>query len=169
MNNGRIASTAENDITIEAGKALDVLRQEGTSVSFPLAIEDVREDMLLVAGRLERSDVDEYTQTVERDIIEALDEMLASLQKELDKRDSEQREGQPSDRNGDPVLVDMIAELKMLRTLQQRINRRTRAIGQRIDGNQAHDAELIQQLRNLSRRQSRVQLLTEEIIRTRSQ
>ena len=165
----RELSQTENDITIEAGKALDVLRQEGTSVSFPLAIEDVREDMLLVAGRLERSDVDEYTQTVERDIIEALDEMLESLQKELDKRDSEQREGQPSDRNGDPVLVDMIAELKMLRTLQQRINRRTRAIGQRIDGNQAHDAELIQQLRNLSRRQSRVQLLTEEIIRTRSQ
>ena len=57
----------------------------------------------------------------------------------------------------EPPLVDKLAELKMLRALQLRINRRTRRLARLIDGDQATAKDVLQQLRDLARRQARVQ------------
>ncbi len=162
----------ERDVELEASKALTVLREEGTSVSFPMAVEDVREDILTVARRLDEARADMLTQEIQADIVEALREMVLALQKEMEKSDDQQgqqQQGTPQNAQGDPVLVDLIAELKMLRTLQKRINRRTRQIGRELDGDQADNADLLEQLRQLAERQERIRQTAIDIARTREE
>ena len=111
------SSRQEAEISIEATKTLTLLREEGTAVAFPEAVEQMRDDMTLVVGRLERVEVGELTQSVEQDIIEALKEMIESLQKEMEKKDQKQLKQPPGESPppSDPALVETLAELKMLR------------------------------------------------------
>ena len=155
----------EEEIALEADKALTLLREEGSSVAFPEAVEQLREDMLLVARRLKEMKVGELTQGIEKDIIEALEEIIEALQKEMEKLEEKEQEPMPPPENEpqDPPLVDQLAELKMLRSLQMRINRRTRTLGRLIDGEQATDAEVVQQLQDLSKRQARIQKATYDL------
>ena len=152
----------QDQIGLEADKALTLLREEGSSVALPEAVEQLREDMRLVSRRLDQAAVGEVTQAIEQDIIEVLEEIIAALQQEMEKgedKPSPPMQAQPTD----PGLVDKIAELKMLRSLQFRINRRTRLLGRQIDGEQANDPDVVEQLRDLSGRQSRVHQITHDI------
>ena len=158
----RELSQRENDIALDAAKALDILKEEGSSVAFPESVAQLREDMLIVARRLEEYHVGDLTQAIEQDIIEALQETIEALQKELekikDKDQQEQQEGEASD----PPLVDNLAELKMLRSLQYRINRRTRQLARSFKGEQATGSQA-KQLQNLADRQKRIQEATYNI------
>ena len=114
---------------------------------------------------LDQGQAGELTQTLEQAVIEAIEEMVDALQKEMEKQkeqeqqQSEQQEGQPQDK----PLVDALSELKMLRSLQLRINRRTRQLGRMIEGDQADDSAVLKQLKTLSGRQSRVQRATYDL------
>lgn len=154
----RELAQVEDEIALEAVKALDLLKAEGSSVAFPEAIEQMRSDMLIVAGWLEKSQTGELTQAVERDIIEALSEVIDALQKEMEKSD-EERENSKDENNQpqDPALVDRLSELKMLRSLQQRINGRTKLLARSFRGEQADDPEVVDQLQDLAARQTRIQ------------
>jgi len=151
----------EEEIAVEAIKALMLLKEEGSSVAFPEAVIELREDMLVVSRRLEESKVGKLSQAIEQDIIESLEEMIDALQKELEKvedEDKDQKDQKPQQQQDqEPPLVDKLAELKMLRALQLRINRRTRRLARLIDGDQATAKDVLQQLRDLARRQARVQ------------
>jgi hypothetical protein len=154
----------EDEIAIEASKAILLLREEGSAVAFPEAVEQVRDDMRIVESRLERTDVAELTQGIEREIIEALEEMIEALQKEMEKskekkEQAQQKDGQPQD----PPLVDQLAELKMLRTLQLRINHRTKRLGRLVEGEQAEESDIVNQLQNLADRQARIQKATHDL------
>jgi hypothetical protein len=178
LEDGRVRklSAAENEIAVEAQKALTLLQEEGSSVAFPEAVEQLREDMLIVAARLHpdypetdpRADVGEVTQVIERDIIEALGELIEALQKEMEKGKKPPPPGPPGEPQ-DPGLVDKLAELKMLRSLQFRINRRTKLLGREIDGEQATEAELVDQLQQLSRRQASIQKAAYDLATGRNQ
>jgi hypothetical protein len=155
----------EDEIALEATKAVTLLREEGTAVAFPEAVEMLRDDMRTVTRRLEKTEVGELTQSIEKDIIEALEEMIDALQKEMEKSKNkdQQNQQQQNQQQQDPELVDKLAELKMLRTLQLRINNRTRRLGREVDGEQANSAELIDQLEELAERQARIQKATYDI------
>ena len=154
----RELANQEDELVREADKALNVLREEGSSVAFPEAVEQLREDMRAVAGRLARNEVGELTQAIEQDIIEALEELIDALQREMeDKKNEQQQNQQASAEQPERVLVDQLAELKMLRSLQVRINRRTKQLGRIISGEQATQADVVERLQELSRRQARVE------------
>jgi hypothetical protein len=142
----------QDEIALEATKAVTLLREEGTAVAFPEAVEMMRDDMRQAGKRLERTDVGEITQSIERDIIDALEEMIDALQKEMEKskKKDQQQQQQQDGQQQDQELVDKLAELKMLRTLQLRINNRTRRLGREVEGEQAE-------------RQARVQKATYDI------
>ncbi|MFM8222487.1 MAG: hypothetical protein ACKOJF_26585, partial [Planctomycetaceae bacterium] len=118
-----------------------------------------------VTRRLEKTEVGELTQSIEKDIIEALEEMIDALQKEMEKSKNkdQQNQQQQNQQPQDPELVDKLAELKMLRTLQLRINNRTRRLGREVEGEQANSAEVIDQLEELAERQARIQKATYDI------
>ena len=155
----------EDEISLLAAKALTLLKEEGSSVAFPEAVEQIRDDMLTVARRLERADVGEITQNIEADIVESLKEILEALQKELEKlKDQKQQQQQQQQQEKKPSpLVNKLAELKMLRSLQYRVNRRTKQMGRLVEGEQALDADVVSQLRQLSERQAKVQKATHDL------
>ena len=59
--------------------------------------------------------------------------------------------------------MNQLAELKILRSLQVRINTRTKQIGGLVTGDQAVDADLIRQLAKLADAQSRIQRATYDL------
>ncbi len=153
---GRL-SRKEGLIVRDADRALILLREDGTSVAFPEAVEQAREDMQAVANRLAEVKLSEITQGLEEDVIAALEETLAALQqaiKELREQKASQQKG--GGEPGEQPLVDQLAELRMIRALQMRINRRTQRYGQMIEGRQALEAELLEALDHLADREERV-------------
>jgi hypothetical protein len=91
--------------------------------------------------------------------------MIESLQKEMEKKDQKQQKQPPGESPppSDPTLVETLAELKMLRSLQLRINGRTQRLGREITGEQATQAEVVSQLQKLSARQARIQKATYDL------
>lgn len=149
----------QDEVALLAAKALTLLKEDGSSIAFPEAVEQIRGDMLTSARRLERADVGPITQGIQRDIVESLEEILDALQKELEKSKDQRKQQQPPQQGQpqQPGLVDGLAELKMLRSLQYRVNRRTRELGRLVDGEQSRDPDVVDQLQELSHRQAKIQ------------
>ena len=79
-------STKENDIIVEVDRALMLLKEDGTAVAMPEAVQQMREDMVQVVHRLAQAKVEEITQTIEKDIITALQEIIDALKKAQKER-----------------------------------------------------------------------------------
>jgi hypothetical protein len=61
-------------------------------------------------------------------------------------------------------LVDAIAELKMIRALQMRVNTRTQRYAEITKTEQAEDPELIDAIRKLAEREERIRKVTRDIV-----
>ncbi|MAX39156.1 hypothetical protein [Gimesia sp.] len=156
-------SREESLIGLEVEKAILLITDEGSSVAFSEALAEVREDVQNVSYRLNRVQVDELTQGIEKDIISSLEEMIEALQKEMDKSDEEKKKQQQQQQQGSPedqALIDMLAEIKMLRSLQLRVNNRTRRIEKLALEEGANQADIQEQLQKLANRQTRIQNAT---------
>jgi hypothetical protein len=160
----RDLSVLQETIADEAYRALNLLKEEGSSVAFPKGVEQVRDDMLTISHRLGKYDVGELTQSIEKDVIESLQELVSALQSEIEnrKKPENQRRRQQRGEQGeqDRQLVEQLAELKMLRSLQLRVNRRTKTIGRMIKGEQATTDDLTNELQSLARKQAEIQEAT---------
>ena len=123
--------------------------------------EQVREDMKHVHRRLKNTDVGDVTVVIEQDIIETLREMIKALEKA--KKDLDDKKNPPKPPPDAPPpppqdqkLLDKIAELKMLKSMQLRVNSRTELYGKRYDGEQAVTDDIRAELRELAGRQERI-------------
>jgi tetratricopeptide (TPR) repeat protein len=149
---GRL-SRLEEAIVREADKALEILLAEGTSVAFPEAVSQM-------------VDVGTVTQGIEEDIIAQLEESIEALQKaleELEKNKTPPGQPAPPGEPQDPALVDMLEEVKMIRALQMRINRRTQRYTEMIGESGTEDADLLAALHQLAERQERVYEATRDL------
>jgi len=161
-------SQAEQEILIDADKALILLKEEGSSIAFPESVAGIRQDVQTLVNWLRDAKVGELTQAVEKDVIEALEELIEALQKEMEKSDDDKKkkqQQQQQQQDQSQPLVDQLAELKMLRSLQLRVNRRTKQLSRTFDGEQASEAEAVQQLQQLSGRQARIQQATSDLVK----
>ena len=151
-------SRKEAEIVLEADKALTLLHEDGTAVAFPEAVEQIRSDMEQVVQFLAAANVGSVTQSVEKDILTALEEMIAALQKAIkDHEDQKPQPGQPG-QAGDPPLVDKLSEIKMIRALQMRVNVRTERYGKLKESPEVRDV-----LTKLSRQEARVNKITRDL------
>jgi len=153
---GRL-SRKERQIIQMAERALTLLQEDGTSLAFPEALNQAKEDMQTVATRLAALQVATLTQSIEEDIIAALEESLAAIQQAIKKL--RQQKGKQKKSSGQPdkkPLVDQLAELRMIRSLQHRVNRRTTMYAKLIEGEQTMQAELQEALNRLASRQHRI-------------
>ncbi|WP_437204533.1 hypothetical protein [Planctomicrobium sp. SH664] len=157
----------QDDNSLEAEKTLSLLKEEGSSVAFPEAVEQMHRNMRVVGSRLLSQDTGKTTQLVERLIVETLEEMITALRKELEKNEQQkqndksqqQQQGQPDD----PSLVGQLAELKLIRSLQSQVNRLSAEIGTEIEGKTATDPAQIELLQDLVRRQRRLKEATYDL------
>ena len=157
-------SAKEAQIVGETDRALLVLREDGTAVAFPEAIQQARQDMQQIADRLAESKVNKITQNLEEDVIAALEEMVEALKKAQKKlEDKKQRPSMAAGGSMSAPLVDALSEIKMIRTLQMRVNTRTQRYSKLIEGEQADKADLIDALRRLGERQARIFEITRDL------
>jgi hypothetical protein len=163
-------SKKEANISAEAEKTLTLLREEGSSVAFPESVEQLREDMDQVTARLGRTNIGSITQGVEQDIVKSLEEMVAALQKaQKEQQKGGQQKGGKKGNGGqqqDQPLVNAIAELKMIRALQMRVNTRTERYSKLLaDGTeQAEAPDLVEAVKRLSEREERIHKTTRDIV-----
>jgi hypothetical protein len=160
----------ERKLVVEADKALNLLLEEGSSVAFPETVTQMRDDMQQVSDRLDAAKVESITQGIEQDIIAALQEMIEALQKA--QKDMEKQKQQQQAQPGEPQdmpLVDAIAELKMIRALQMRVNTRTQRYARLLENGedpvgQATNQDLREALAKLAERQETIYRLTRDIV-----
>ncbi len=159
-------SDREEIIVVEADKAIGILEAEGTAVAFPQMFEQVRDDAKNVARRLGKADVGTVTQVIEQDIIAALKEMIEALKKaQQDSKGGQGQPGQPQNQK----LIDLLAELKMIRAMQVRVNSRTKVYAQRYPGEQAEDPDIQKELAELAQRQMKIFDATNNIAKGKNQ
>ena len=155
----------EKEIIAEADRALKLLESEGSAVAFATVLEEVRQDMIAVQRRLAQTYADKGTQSIEEDIIAMLKDMIDALKKaqqDLAKpkpSDSKPNDGKPPDKK----LIDLLAELKLIRTLQVSINNRTTTYGGKNKVEQSNDPIIQGELRQLSTRQIKLQDMIDKI------
>jgi len=179
-------SDKEDEISKEANKALTLIEAEGSAVAFAEVFKQVLGDMNTTAGRLRRADVGEVTVAIENDIIDALKEMVAALKKA--RKDNQEPKPpmppMPPSSGGSPPdqkLIDMIAELKMIRSMQIRVNNRTTIYGKQIEGEQVPNISKVadakekekavgvrKEFKDLSARQQKLSKVTEDIAKGRN-
>lgn len=152
-----------------AVKAKELLQDEGTAVVFPLVFKQMIEDMKTVEHRLSsKTDTGPITVQIEDDIIATLKEMIEALKKaQKDKKQPPKppKPGQPPPPSEPPPqsLIDELAELKMIKALQLRVNARTTAYGTRYKGEQADAPDIKKELQNLAERQIKIYQVTHDI------
>lgn len=148
----------QTELANECAQTVSLLREDGTSVSILLAVEDIEADMGSVSGWLQESKVGDLTQSVQNDIIESLKQLIETTQKEMQEmkeqqQQSQQQEGPPQK----PGLVELMAEIKMLRNLQMQVNRRTKQVDGLLQSAASEDMpSLKKQVHDLAVRQRRL-------------
>ncbi|MEM6979435.1 MAG: hypothetical protein AAF539_07165 [Planctomycetota bacterium] len=167
----------EQKITLEADRAMLVLKGEGSSVAFPEVISQVRDDTRRVATRLGQAKIDGITQGIQSDVLAALEEMIAALQKaqrDREKKKQQAQQGQPqSSGQREEPLVESIAELKLIRTMQKRIQGTTKRYGEILDSDDSADraedpGDVLPLLQDLSLRQDRLYRITRDLVTKRN-
>ena len=139
-------------------------------------LEQVQEDAGQAAGRLARGDVGGTTRGILQDLVASLEEMLAALEKAQREQQARQQQkqgnqgGRPAD-PGEQPLVEKLAELKMIRSLQMRVNTRTKRFSKLLaDGmEQAEEPELLDALERLAQRQRKIERAAHDIVTGRTE
>ncbi|MBM4098079.1 MAG: hypothetical protein FJ261_15125 [Planctomycetes bacterium] len=171
----------EAQIVRKAADALRLIESEGSAVAFAEVFRQVGDDMSNVRDRLKLADVGEETVRIEDDIIATLREMIESLKKaQQDNKNKKPpmpgQPGQPNPGQQDQRLIDQISELKMIRSMQLQINKRTESYGRKFEGEQAPDPsvvpdarskaqaeQVLKEIRDLGRRQDKIGKVARDI------
>ena len=177
IESGKLA-VEQRKIGLEADKAYNLLLEEGSSIAFTESVEQLRSDMDQVSNWLAKTKLDPVTLGVEEDIVTALNEMIAALQQaqkdQEKKKEDQQQQPMEQGEEQDQPLVDKIAELKMIKSMQLRVNDRTQRFSKLIAApedptGQATDGELRQAVKQLGDRQSKLQRITRDIVLGKNQ
>lgn len=160
---GRL-SRRESQLVADADRVRLLLEQDGTAVALPETLTQVRGDMQQIADRLAEGDPGQPTQDLEQDVIELLEELIAAVQSSQQTSPPPTGEMMPSGESQEQTLVNRLAELRMIRSLQMRVNRRTAAYQALLQAEQAEDPQLLEALEALAERQARIYEVTHDLV-----
>jgi hypothetical protein len=162
----------EKKITLEADRAMLLLREEGSSVAFPEVVSQIRSDTRRVTDLLGQTKVDAVCQGLQQDILAALEEMIGALQKaqrDLEKKQQQQQQGKPSQaQQGEQPLVESLAELKLIRTMETRIKSTTERYSGLLESGDYSEEDVLPLSQDLSERQNRLYQITRDLVLKRN-
>ena len=164
-------STAEGDIVKLANSTLQLLGAEGSAVAFAMSLENVRDDMSMIERRLDKYDAGTMTQQMEEDVIAALKEMIEALKKAIQEQ-KDKKNNPPKPNNSPPPpqkLLDLLAELKLIRSQQMQVNKRTTQYGKQDPVEQTDNALIQKELEIISKRQVRLEDMLKKIATGKNQ
>jgi len=155
-------SGGEAELAGEAEKALEILREEGTTVVIPDVVEDLKRDFDALAAMIARLETDEYTQQVQRDVETTLEQLIRVIQEEMKRRSDGGEGGQGDGMEGDNEdnLLPTSAELKMLREMQTQVNRRTEFFERKVQAGTQGADQLAEERGRIAEKQGAVGTLT---------
>lgn len=159
---------AENEfrIIVIADATLKLMEGEGSAVVFAGLLKEVKGDMEAIKRRLEDTRIGEDTQQIEQDVIDQLKMMLEALKKarqDLENKPSDSKPNDPNAKKSDNKLLELLAELKLIKSLQEQVNKRTVMHGKTDPNEQAKDPLVQAELAQLAARQKVLQDMLHKI------
>ncbi|GHT37592.1 hypothetical protein FACS189427_10720 [Planctomycetales bacterium] len=165
-------SGEQQEVISDADAALVLLREDGTAQAMTESLLQARFDMSEVQQRLKSVKLDTAVMETEDSIIAAIQEMIDAVKeaiKEAEKRKQEpqeQQNGEGGQEEKEP-LIKLLSELKMIRSMQQRVNDRTGRYDLLLDELKkepnADFESLKQKVVELTRQQNRVSRILHDI------
>ncbi len=154
----------ELKLTAVCDDILDVLSEDGTTLVFPEIVTELQADLEHVGESLGNLQTGKATRMVQKDIEDTLVEILAALEEAARKPPppNPNQGRQKQNQNSSAPLLAKSAELKMVRALQVRVNRRTERFDVRREGEQL-SVEAKLQLQEIGRKQKEVEKLLRKI------
>ncbi|MFQ5730397.1 MAG: hypothetical protein ACE5KM_00425 [Planctomycetaceae bacterium] len=151
----RKLAAEERALSDEAQKALDVIIEDGTSVVFPKVVEHLRDDLKSVAKLLDEKRTGTYTWEAQKEIELTLIELIEAL-KRARKQQQKNGGGRGGGGGGEPPLIPGIAELKLLRSSQMRVNRKTEMVDRERAKRGGLDADLKKDIKRITDSQEEI-------------
>ena len=152
---------------LEADKALLMLNEEGSSFAIAGTLRQIRSDMEKIKERLEVAKVDSITEALQKDVAGGLNDLVAALQTEQKENGKSQNGRAPSGEKTTQTveqrpLLQKIAELKIIRQVQLRINARHKLYANKLKGKTTPEENetLAGLTKELSKRQKLLQEMT---------
>jgi hypothetical protein len=153
----------ERDLGGDASKALDILRQEGTTLVFPQIVEQLASDFGEAGERIGDKNVAAATQQLQAEIVETLKELIEAVSQMRKKMQSGEAPGGTSSQQQTPPLLPESAELKLLRACQQRVNRQTETFNKERGNEKALTPDEQHRLDRIAERQKDVAAMAQEM------
>jgi hypothetical protein len=165
---------ADQQGVIEMAEAtLLLLREDGTAQAMTESLIQTRFDMADIRQRLSVPALDDTLLEIEDTVIESLKEMLEAVKEAIDEakeRQEQQKQNNEQNANGqqqEEPLIKALAELRMIRSMQIRVNDRTKRSEQDIarlrDKPNSDFGTLRQSVEELARQQNRISRILHEI------
>ena len=171
IQSSRIAADQQS-VLDDADAALILLREDGTAQAMVESLLQARFDMEDIKSRLDGVKLDSVTIAVEDAVIAALQEMLEAIDmaiKEAEKRKENppQSDSPPGGEQETEPLIQALSELRMIRSMQQRVNDRTGRYEKEVEQLRAEanpDFESIKQkVEELARQQNRISRILHDL------
>ena len=147
-----------------ADVALQIIKEDGTTVVFPRIVERLRDDLYAVSERLKSEQTDGYTQDLQLEIERTLQDLIEALQRAQEVSDQSPPPGEPPP-PGQPQpqpLVPNSAELKLIKNAQLRVNRLTTSFDKNRPAElNPNDAKAV---KDIARRQEDVHEMATDIV-----
>ena len=158
----------ERELAEQARRALDIILEDGTSVIFPKIVGQLRDDLRGVAALLDKGHTGNYTQSQQKEIERTLEELIDAVKKAQESKGAEPgKPGEPGEPGAppepEPLLPDS-AELKLLKSAQLRVNRRTERFDVVRPDSDSLDVVLRKEIRTIANRQKDVATITRKIV-----
>jgi DNA repair exonuclease SbcCD ATPase subunit len=153
---GEIAQS-EREIQDDIAQVKTMLDEEGTSTVFPWALDQIHEDLGLIASRLESYLPDVPTQELQKDVEDLLQEMIDAVGDEIKRRSrggGGGGGGGGEGGGGQTPLIPPAAELKMLRRLQLQVNSQTTRLDAMRD--EMTEEQVAERAKTIAERQKQV-------------
>jgi len=162
----------QQSVIDDAESALVLLRDDGTAQAMAESLVQARFDMVEVKNRLERTVLDTTTLHIEDAVIDSLQEMLSAVQAAIEEARQRQENADNQQQSGGGTSVEeplsqVLAELRMIRSMQQRVNERTKRyddeIKQGLEKPEADLSLLKQAVEELARQQNRISRILHDL------
>jgi len=163
-------ANSEGRIIAVADDLIALVEETEFGIALPAALTMVRESMAGVKESLAKADASEHVVAREREIEEDLKGLLTAMKQMPSSKDSNPSDPQNASRQRERELNKLVAELKMIRMVQIRVNKATiQTDGGRAAALEALSADLRQRIENVTNQQDDVRDVTERLFLERGE
>lgn len=156
----QVVATGEQDLEVEASDALKLLEEEGTTAVFPEIVSELKSELHDVAKVCRANDTGKPVQLQQKEVEDTLALLINALRKVIEQKDGQGQSGQGGN---PPPLVPISAELKMIKFLQEKVNKSTKDYEQGTPQPMRETDDAKADAAALSRKQAKVRDLTRKL------